>query len=176
MLIILSRIHCNAFIRTVSGLTSIFSNSIHSKGILFNRRFDMGCDIYMHSQVKIDGKWQWHDQEIYNGRSYTLFGILDGTRSNEFEPIAENKGFPDDSEDKLKPANGYDPDYVTESGVYLGYAGVSYLSLIELRTFDWSKAFEEDSRWRKEVLPYLEACAEKYGGPENVRIVFGYSV
>lgn len=138
----------------------------------------MGCDIYMHSQVKIDGKWQWYDQEIYNGRSYTLFGILDGTRGTDFEPIAERKGFPDDSEDKIKEPNphSYDVDYYTESGVYLGYCGVSYLSLTELRTFDWAKAFDEDGEWRKEVLPYLEACAEKFGGPDNVRIVFGYSV
>lgn len=139
----------------------------------------MGTDITMHSQAKIDGKWQWYDEEIFNGRSYTLFGILDGTRGTEsgYEPIAERKGFPEDSEDKLKPYVGsYDIDYVTESGVYLGYCGVSYLSLTELRTFDWPKVFSEDSKWRKEILPYLEAVAEKFGGPDNVRIVFGYSV
>ena len=143
----------------------------------------MGCCITMHSQVKKEGKWVWHDLEIYSERNYTLFGILDGTRSDIFKPIAPSKGFPEDSEDKLKSnCNGWDEVDVTESGVYLGYVGGSYLSLTELRTFDWTQKIPgtdykmQDWTFVKEVLPYLEACAENYGGPDNVRIVFGYSV
>jgi hypothetical protein len=144
----------------------------------------MGCDIIMHSQVKdFTGKWHWYDLSIFDDRNYTLYGILDGTRSTEFEPISETKGFPEDSEDKFKDfSNGWDYDTVTESGVYLGYAGVSYLSLTELKSFDWTQKIPgteytmDEWTFVKEVLPYLEAVAEKYDGSDNVRIVFGYSV
>lgn len=148
----------------------------------------MGCDINMHSQIKNEeGKWVWYDFNIFDDRNYTLYGILDGTRGTEFMPISCTKGFPENSEDKLKPIDTYyyDDNNVTESGVYLGYAGVSYLNLTELKSFDWTQKIPgspdsmnsmENWNFVKEVLPYLEACAEKFGGPDNVRIVFGYSV
>lgn len=150
----------------------------------------MGCDITMHSQVKNEeGKWVWYDFDIFDDRDYILFGILDGTRDNTFKPISPSKGFPKNSEDKLKeskPSYYADPDYVTESGINLGYCGCSYLNLIELRTFDWKQKIPnvpkgcydtmEEHTFVKEVLPYLEAISVKFGGPANVRIVFGYSV
>lgn len=124
----------------------------------------MGCDITMHSQVKREGKWVWHDLDIFDERNYTLFGILDGTRGTEFEPIAPHKGFPKDSEDKLKPGDDWNDDYHTDDGVYLGYAGVSYLNLTELKSFDWTQKIPssnytmEESAFVKEVLPYFEIC------------------
>lgn len=143
----------------------------------------MGCDILMHSQVKAkDGLWDWYDQDIFNERSYTLFGILDGTRSSEFNPIIEKyKGFPEDSRDKLTVPGPWDYDYVTESGVYLGYAGVNYLTLKELKSFDWDQKTKNgwnlrDMTFCEEVLPYLEAIAQKLGSEESVRIVWGYTV
>jgi hypothetical protein len=148
----------------------------------------MGCDIIMHSQIKTsEGRWVWYDTDIYTDRNYIIFGILDGTRRTEFHPIAENKGFPEDSEDKLKPhdPSSYDHDCVTESGIDLGYAGISYLSLTELKSFDWKQKiprreepYDSMEGWTfvTEVLPYLEAVAETHGGPDNVRVVFGYSV
>jgi len=147
----------------------------------------MGCDIYMHSQVKNEkGKWVWYDKNIFDDRSYILFGILCGCRDDTFQPIADWKGYPKDSEDKLKDnePNGWDYDYVTEGGVYLGYAGVSYLSLTELKSFDWNQEipgrpeYPRPNQWYfyTNVMAYLEACADKFGGPDNVRIVFGFSV
>jgi hypothetical protein len=137
----------------------------------------VGCDIYMHAQAKIDGKWIWYDQNIFDGRNYELFDALDGCRSDKkhkYGNVFPRKGFPKDSDDKLKEPDHWDNDYWTESGVYLGYAGVSYLSLTELKTFEyWS---EVSKTFSDEVMPYLEAVAEKYGGPDNARIVFGYGV
>jgi len=134
----------------------------------------MGCDITMHSQVKDpQGRWVWYDKDIYDQRNYTLFGILSGARDHDVEYISKLKGYPEDSSDKLRPFNGWDPDDVTESGVYIGYAGTSYLNLTEIRSYDWTEM--QESTFVKEVIPYLEAVAEKYGGPDNVRIIFGYS-
>src|SRR5277367_879563 len=123
----------------------------------------MGCDIYMHVQVKDEfDEWVWQGTNIYDGRDYTLFGILDGTRGTEFTPIAPNKGFPEDSFDKLIPPTGYDNEYVTVSGVYLGYCGVSYLNVQELLSFDWDQKVPgrdymsvSDCSFCRETLPYL---------------------
>lgn len=146
----------------------------------------MGCDIIMHSQVKKDNEWVWYDYCIFDERSYTLYGILDGTRGTEFKPIiSEYRGFPEDSKDKLKKSDPYDNDYTTEEGVYLGYTGVNYLSLRELQSFDWDQEIPNrpkewgtmrDCTFCREVLPYLEELARIFGGPDNVRIVFGYTV
>lgn len=145
----------------------------------------MGCDIIMHSQVKKEGKWVWHDENIFDDRNYTLYGILSGTRGTEYPAISDLKGYPVDSEDKLKKPSAYDYDYVTELGVDLGYAGVSYLSLTELESFNWHQPSSKDNldwgllsegNFYTQVMAYLRACAETYGGPDNVRIVFGYSV
>jgi hypothetical protein len=142
----------------------------------------MGCDITMHSQVYDIDRWVWYDFNIFDDRNYTLYGILCGCRGTEFKPIADWKGYPEDCEDKLKKCGPWDYDYVTESGVNLGYAGVSWLTLTELKTFDWKQKIPgmsytmRECSFVKEVLQYLEACAERFGGPDNVRIVFGFSV
>lgn len=145
----------------------------------------MGCDIIMHSQVKNGGQWIWHDSDIFDERNYTLYGILSGIYETEYKPIAQTKGFPEDSEDKLRKSGPYDYDYITESGVSLGYVSISYLSLTELESFDWNQPRNKDhpdlglmseGKFYTEVMAYLRTCAENYGGPDNVRIVFGYSV
>jgi hypothetical protein len=143
----------------------------------------MGCDITMNSQIKNEfGEWVVHDRDIYSDRNYILFGILCGCRDNTFKPIADWKGYPADSKDKMKEPHPYDNDYVTEGGDYYGYAGVSWLSLREIKSFDWEQEVPHhgfkmsESYFCTNVIPYLEACAQKFGGPDNVRIVFGFSV
>lgn len=55
----------------------------------------MGCDIHLHIEVKINGKWE-HYSAPYVNRWYDLFGKMAGVRSDE-EPIAEPRGLPDDA-------------------------------------------------------------------------------
>ena len=136
----------------------------------------MGCDILMHVQIKNpeNDLWDFIQENVFDDRDYELFTILDGTRGTPGTiPISDPKGFPDDSADKLMPANGYDNDYTTEFGVYLGYAGVSYLTVTELMSYDWS---QKKGSFVEEILPHLHGLAQVHGGPDNVRIVFGYTV
>ena len=77
----------------------------------------MGCDIHVRTEVLFRDKWfdcdhyqrnryyeeeyddgepEWEVLPIYDGRSYILFGILAGVRSNENEPIDEPRGLPAD--------------------------------------------------------------------------------
>ncbi len=56
----------------------------------------MGCDIHLHIEVKVAGKWEhWGNPNIR--RSYRLFGAMAGVRDEEEIPIVAPKGFPSDA-------------------------------------------------------------------------------
>lgn len=55
---------------------------------------DMGCDIHLFAEVKINGKWE-HYGEIRFPRRYAAFGYLAGVRCPEFRAIPD-RAFPTD--------------------------------------------------------------------------------
>lgn len=55
----------------------------------------MGCDIHLHTEVKLNGKWE-HYNCANVPRNYELFGHMAGVRRDDIKPIAEPKGLPDD--------------------------------------------------------------------------------
>lgn len=58
----------------------------------------MGCDIHLHIEVEIDGKW-CHMNEPDVDRHYRLFARMAGVRNDatyEAEPISQPRGLPDD--------------------------------------------------------------------------------
>ena len=54
----------------------------------------MGCDIHLHQEVKINGKWE-HYGIADVGRNYQLFAKMAGVRGDE-APIVEPRGYPAD--------------------------------------------------------------------------------
>lgn len=135
----------------------------------------MGCDIHMLSQVKKGDTWVTYDTDIFSDRSYSTFGILAGVRSSEYEPISLPKGIPEGC--KLDEAE-YGCDYYSE-GFWLGEHSLSWINLKELEAYDWDQKTYEDYTLKDfyiytNIIPYMRALAEQYGGPENVRIVFGF--
>ena len=58
----------------------------------------MGCDIHVHSEVKINGVWH-HVGAPCIGRDYSLFSKMAGVRSYDpkEEPIVEPRGIPNDA-------------------------------------------------------------------------------
>lgn len=52
----------------------------------------MGCDIHLHVEVKLNGKWE-HLNAPYIGRDYQLFGRMAGVRDDE-QPHIEPRGLP----------------------------------------------------------------------------------
>lgn len=58
----------------------------------------MGCDISLHVEVKINGKWE-HYNHPYIGRNYELFCKMAGVRQYEDspEPISQPRGLPEDA-------------------------------------------------------------------------------
>ena len=54
----------------------------------------MGCDIHIHQEVKIDGRWE-HYRETTIPRDYQVFAKMAGVRGDE-RPIAKPRGLPED--------------------------------------------------------------------------------
>lgn len=56
----------------------------------------MGCDIHLHTEVKIGGKWRHYSAPNFQ-RNYKYFAKMANVRNyDEIEPISEPKGLPFD--------------------------------------------------------------------------------
>ena len=63
---------------------------------LAGRKKLMGCDIHVHTEVKINGEWH-HLGNPNVGRHYALFAKMANVRNRgDITPIAEPRGLPDD--------------------------------------------------------------------------------
>ena len=58
----------------------------------------MGCDIHLHAEIKVDGKWL-HYSQVPLPRSYSLFEKMAGVRGDASNAIAPPRGMPDDASD-----------------------------------------------------------------------------
>ncbi len=55
----------------------------------------MGCDIHLHTEVKIEGRWHhWQLEDV--SRNYRLFEVMAGVRGDASEAVALPRGLPDD--------------------------------------------------------------------------------
>ena len=62
----------------------------------------MGCDIHLHQEVKINGKWLHYSNPSID-RNYRLFAILAGVRNHyEITPINSPRGIPEDIAESTK--------------------------------------------------------------------------
>jgi len=59
---------------------------------------EMGCDIHLHQEVKINGKWE-HYALLNPRRNYVMFARMANVRNydGELEPIVEPRGIPKDA-------------------------------------------------------------------------------
>jgi len=56
----------------------------------------MGCDIHLHIEVKVNGKWE-HYASPWIQRNYTLFEKMAGVRGDDENAISLPKGMPEDA-------------------------------------------------------------------------------
>lgn len=55
----------------------------------------MGCDIHLHIEYRVNGKWE-HYAAPHVNRWYGLFSVMAGVRGGH-KPIVEPRGFPEDA-------------------------------------------------------------------------------
>ena len=141
----------------------------------------MGADILMFIEHKNPetNKWNlvensnWNHNIVPINRNSGLFHILCGYNKTDFDKlpmICECKGLPLDIDEEAA--------FWLEDLSY-----TSYLSLEEIRSFDWNKEayyFEENCKCSEiayefytETIPYMLSIDSNY---QNVRIVFGLSL
>lgn len=146
----------------------------------------MGCDIHLIVQARRDGKWEdvelnldgtnEYNESFWESQSYATFAVLAAVRNwpeSGLTPISTPRGLPDDFEcqDDRVPSRrrfnlGALVGDVERNGKDLGEHSHSWVTLAEL------KAVPEDQRWAlpEGWIPELE----KYGAPDDVRLVFGF--
>jgi hypothetical protein len=56
----------------------------------------MGCDIHIHSEIKVNGVWHHYAQPDV-GRNYDLFAKMAGVRNYNIQPIDQPRGLPEDA-------------------------------------------------------------------------------
>ena len=152
----------------------------------------MGCDITIVIECRKNGQWEvvpWYCStwpkkpkdvagaidmpECFEGRNYTIFGILAGVRDWTVTPIAEPRGFPSDLSFPVNSRGTYHDRAGDEQ--WFGEHSFSWVSLRELEDY-YTKDLKDllyregEDNWFEEVLPVLRTL----GGSDNVRIVFGF--
>ncbi|MFF8378232.1 hypothetical protein ACF07V_19145 [Streptomyces sp. NPDC015661] len=119
----------------------------------------MGTDISGYIECKRDYRVDfdetdslWHPamdlDHLYDRRDYSAFGCLFGVRDSSFEPLAADRGLPDDVSNRVA-------QLVEE----LGGRSPSWISWAELEGADWDKAAED-------VDPYVHEYIRQASGDD----------
>ena len=103
----------------------------------------MGCDIHVHTEVKINGVWHHYSIPRVR-RNYMLFGKMAGVRNRTVDPISLPKGLPEDATFLTEfDSNRYGSDGHSHS--WLSSEEVNQLSEWWLRIF--TENLSEDFGW-----------------------------
>ena len=137
----------------------------------------MGCDIHLHGEVKINGKWE-HLTTGRSIRNYALFAKMAGVRNApeyNITPISEPKGLPDDCSSVT----------IFDYSRWIGDAhSASWFSSKEIKEleewwFDWRMQWTKD--WKAFEDEVIGGYLFGYGwddieeaGVEDARIVFWF--
>ena len=135
----------------------------------------MACDIHIHQEVKINGKWE-HYRETSFPRDYEAFAKMAGVRGAS-KPIAEPRGLPEDATTMTKFA----ADYAAEDGHTHSWLGAAEILQLE----EWFNERMRENKWQVEMngFGYLfgnswsnftRYPSDRPVGLEDVRFVFWF--
>jgi hypothetical protein len=151
----------------------------------------MGTDIWMYGEKRDAENWKpcfplkrnkygepCMTQVYRNDRNYFLFRILadvDRMTNQGFEPLSAPRGLPDDLSPELRTLTDFMEELAREGAVYSH--NYSWLLLRELLEFPWTERehrghtlAEYCDVFVRRTIPLLQ----RYGGPDDVRIVFWF--
>lgn len=154
----------------------------------------MGCDI--HPRVEIRDEAGWHpvpDLEVWDFRSYSVFGWLAGVRNySAVEPLTEPRGFPADASEPVREdfekwkMDAHTPSWLTLAELL----AVDYEAEVNDRrvtrqiapnAWDGGCTGEPEEGTREPLREFLGvafmrdlAYLVELGDPENVRVVFWF--
>ncbi|MBE3039714.1 MAG: hypothetical protein IMZ62_13005 [Chloroflexi bacterium] len=97
----------------------------------------MGCDIHLHIEVKVKGKWE-HYSMSRPDRNYELFAKLANVRNNDgIEPISKPRGLPDG----ISVLTALDAAHWGSDGHNYSYITAEEIAQLE----DWAN---QDRQWK----------------------------
>ncbi len=134
----------------------------------------MGTDIYCAIERRdSSGRWRFVGP-LDIRRSYALFGALAGVGGTGHKPLAPPRGLPED----LDLASCTDDEHGECFGGAdeFGERDRSWLTLAELRSYDWSTIFtgEGQANQSSACMKFVEWIAQQDAPPNDLRIVFGF--
>lgn len=109
----------------------------------------MGCDIHLHQEVKVNGKWL-HFNEPRVPRNYLLFAIMAGvrhdTRDTDIKPLPQ-KGLPSDASEITK-LRFQDEEADAHSMSWIGHSEIQHVYS------EWDRLKNEKDKWAQSDLSY----------------------
>lgn len=135
----------------------------------------MGCDIHIHAEVKIEGKWEHYDQPDCR-RDYDLFEKMAGVRGDIKNAIAAPRGIPEDASTMTKfDAERWDSDGHSHSWL-------SAQEIYELAEWDEARSKtrtvfgREWDQWLfgNSYSGFIKYPEDRPEGVEDVRFVFWF--
>lgn len=133
----------------------------------------MGCDIHMHSEIKVNGKWLHYDQPECD-RNYDLFEKMAGVRGDDKEAIALPRGLPAD----ITETTRFDSDHWNGDGH--SHSWLSASEIAQLRSW-WEAQVgsQVEAKWDRWLFGNYYSGFLKYRddvptGVEDVRFIFWF--
>ncbi len=142
----------------------------------------MGCDIHLHTEVKINGEWH-HYSNPSVWRNYTLFALMAGVRNEdkEIEPISPPRGLPSD----MTLLTSFDADYWAGDAHSASWLGADDLLLLDRRARELGVTQRRESSvfWESDYFGYFfgndysgfaKYPEDRRKGVEDVRFIFWF--
>jgi len=134
----------------------------------------MGCDVHIHAEIKVQGRWHHYDQPRAN-RNYLLFEKMAGVRGDESNAIAPPRGLPEDATFTTR----FDCEHWGSDGH--SHSWLSAKEIAELRDW-WDKQGYEWGRgdtWDQWLFGnhysgFMRYPNDRPEGVEDVRLVFWF--
>jgi len=129
------------------------------------RRVKMVCDIHVHAEIKIDGKWEYYNQ-IDIGRDYTLFARMANVRNScrTVEPISNPRGLPEDASVTTK----LESDSWCSDGHSHSWISLDEIILLEKEGYNFDYFFGND------FSDFRDYPRDDISCIQDVRIVFWF--
>lgn len=141
----------------------------------------MGCDIHLHTEIKLDGVWH-HYSSPNVPRNYVLFEAMAGVRAcGEIAPVSDPKGLPDDmSEVTRRDAKYWEGDAHSHS--WLGAKEVSalfdrwnlWIKNTRLDNWDFDLEHRYVGYFGRDGWKHFDPNSEGYLHAEDFRWVFWF--
>lgn len=135
----------------------------------------MGCDIHIHAEIKVKGKWRHYDQPNCS-RDYELFERMAGVRGDDENAIATPRGIPEDASFTTK----FDAERHWGSDGH-SHSWISSSEIFELKKWECKRSGNEfpECEWDRYLFgnhysDFHKCPDERQEGVEDIRFVFWF--